>query len=410
MRAAEIAALVLLGVVLLIRYPLHFIGSTPYLMDLDVYRTVAERLMQGQADLLYAPTQSHSEMMVFKYAPVWALLWLPLAWLPADLGSILWTAADLCALLVTLVLCGRCCRQAGLRYLPVTGVLAVLVVTRAFGEEMGNGQVNLLWGALTAGFIHAAMRGRFWIAASALVGAILLKLPSLLFLPYLLLTRRWRLALTTGLLAFGAATASSIVLLPRAPWRLLTDWAAAVASGSVQAFEIGNQSVLALLSRYLTTDGYGLNLAGLSVPVITALAAGGLLLCVVLVSRPLAAEASPTRFLFDSAILTVAMAILSPTCWLATYTVLVFPVFIALAALQHRVMDHRWDPTELSLAALALLLSLLTHRKIWRLLGMMSWRGETYLFLVFMILPWLGLTLMAWLWRQRRMRPPSGPV
>ena len=410
MRAAEIAALVLLGVVLLIRYPLHFIGSTPYLMDFDVYRTVAERLMQGQADLLYAPTQAHSEMMVFKYAPVWALLWMPLAWLPAELGAILWTAADLCALLVTLVLCSRCCRQVGLRFLPITGVFAVLVMVRAFGEEMGNGQVNLLWGALTAGFIHAVMRGRFWIAAAALAGAILLKLPSLIFLPYLLLTRRWRLAFAASLIACGAAAVSSVVLLPRVPWRLLADWAAAMAGGRVYAFEIGNQSVLALLSRYLTADGYGLNIAGLSVPVITTMAAGLLLICVALVSRPPTAKASPARFLFDSAILTVAMAVLSPTCWLATYTVLVFPVFVALAALQHRVMDRRWDPIELALAALTLLLGLFTHRKIWQLLGLQSWRGETYLFLVFMILPWLGLTLIAWLWRQRRRLPPTGPV
>jgi len=406
MRASDLIAIALLGLALFIRYPLHFTHSTPFFMDFEVYRAAAERIAQGQPHLLYAPIQPDSGMMAFKYAPVWALLWLPLAWLPKTPGGILWITADLAALLVMLIFCVNVCRAAGFRFSPVTGVLAVLLLVRAFGEEMGNGQVNLLWGALTAGFVYAAMRGRFWVSTAALAAAILLKLPSVIFLPYLFLTRRRRLGAAAALIAAGTAAAASAVLLPQAPWQLLADWLAAVSGGRAHTFTIGNQSVLALLSRYLTADGYGLNLISLSVPVITALAAGLLLACVALVSRPWGRPASPARFLLDSALLTTAMAILAPTCWLATYTVLVFPVFVALAGLQHRAAERRWDGIEIVLAAATVALSLLTSRKAWKLLGMTSWHGETYLFLVFMILPWMGLALIGWLWRQRRLLAP----
>ena len=399
----ERACAAILGLALWIRYPSHFLFSTPYLMDFNVYRTVARRLLEGAAASLYLPTTPDSEMMVFKYAPLWALLWSPLGWLPDPAAAILWTTANLAALLATLLLCAACCRAAGWRPSPFLGVITVLLLLRPMAEEMGNGQANLPWALLLVLCVYATLRRRPWLAAGALAGAILLKLPAALFLPYFILKRRWGALARTLLVLTLAALIPAALLLPSQPLRLLADWFAALRqNGTAYAFEIGNQSFLALLGRFLTDDGYGLNGLSLSRSSVAALALACLGLLALGVSWPAREREQPApRWLFDSALLGAIMVVFSPSCTLPTYTALAFPIFIALAALEQQWPARRMDAISLALAAAALLAVLLTHNTLWRLIGLRVWHGEAYVYLVFMVLPWFGLTLVALLWRQR---------
>ena len=39
----------------------------------------------------------------------------------------------------------------------------------------------------------------------------------------------------------------------------------------------------------------------------------------------------------------------------------------------------------------------------WHAIGVRYFRGESYIFLVLMVFPWLGLALFAYLWRQRQL-------
>jgi len=59
--------------------------------------------------------------------------------------------------------------------------------------------------------------------------------------------------------------------------------------------------------------------------------------------------------------------------------------------------------------------SALMNAKLWHALGVKVWKGESYVYLVFMIPTWLGLSLVWSLWHQRRLlgalgeRQPAGP-
>ena len=265
---------------------------------------------------------------------------------------------------------------------------------------MGNGQANALWGLLVvAGAWAASQRRRS--ASAAFAGAMLLKLPAAVYLPYLAARRRHRLALAAAVIACGAAALSSALLWPARPLHLLQAWRHAVAGSAQTAFEIGNQSAAALLSRLLTGDGYGLNVAALPRALVPWLAAALLLVCWWLVAAPSRRRTEPAWFVYDCAMLSILMVLFSPSGWLATYTVLLFPAYVAAAGLAQPAA--RRDGAAWALAWLVASLTLLTHRSTWRLLGLTSWRGETYLFLVFMILPWMGLALLALLWRLRRL-------
>jgi hypothetical protein len=109
----------------------------------------------------------------------------------------------------------------------------------------------------------------------------------------------------------------------------------------------------------------------------------------------------------DGALLTVLMVIGSPTVWVATYSALLFPVMLALACAASDPPRRLRHAPEAAALAVMLLCSVMTHSAFWRAIGLPSFRTETYVFLVFMVLPWFGLALFAYLWRRRRR--VSGP-
>jgi hypothetical protein len=385
-----------IAIVLLIRFPLHFISSPPYLMDFDVFRTVAARLAQGRAAELYAPTSS--ELMVFKYAPIWAAAWWPLAWLSPQAGAVVWSVGTVLWVTLACAVSLALARRAGW---PAPGWLAAAAVgllTRPITAEFLNGQTDALWVLLSALGWWAVSAQRRRAAAVSWAAAMTLKLPAALVL---LWAARWRPALAGKTLAATVALAlgGSALLQPSRPLALLQDWVAVLReSGPSRAFEIGNQTLLSLMGRFLTADRHGLHVAAWDVSAVTALAlaaAGALALAALWTPRAL--RGRPEAAAFDGALLTCLMVLCSPTSWAATYTVLLVPLIIALAATLARGRAARRDPVALAGAALTLLCSLATHRAFWRALGIRQIRGETYVFEVVMVLPWMALVLFGWL-------------
>ena len=159
---------------------------------------------------------------------------------------------------------------------------------------------------------------------------------------------------------------------------------------------------MALLGRLLRNDGYGLNI--LSLPdhavLLIALCVQAALFVTLFFPRP-PHEPERLRWMIDGALLMVSMVLFSPTCWIATYNALLLPVCLALALLYNRPRTA-WTCPPLAATTLACgLLSLMTHAKFWRALGISHIKGESYVYLVLMILPWFGLSLFATLWWQR---------
>ncbi len=391
-----------LGLGFLLRFPGNFLLHPPFLMDLDVYRAVALRVVQGQAAALYDPTSS--AVMLFKYAPCWALAWIPLAWIPAQPAAVAWAALTVGWLVLSCWAGLELCRRAGVDDPPWLIVAAMFLLVRSLTAEFLNGQVDLLWGLLVIGFLLAEDAGRMWLAAALLALGISLKLPAAVVLLYLLLSRRWATAGRTVAWLVGFNALSSFAMQPGRPLHLFGDWIRVLlSSGAGRAFEIGNQSLLALLGRFLMAGPYGLHVASWPATMIVELYAATSLILLGLVVWPRQpAGERRTRLIYDGALLMVLMALCSPTVWVATYSALLFPAMLALSNLW---TTRRCFPSLLgSLAAGLLLLglSIMTHSALWRAIGMRSIRGETYVFLVLMILPWFALALFGTLWVQRR--------
>jgi len=394
--------LAVLALVLLVRFPVKFALERPYLMDFDVYQTAAQWLIHGEGRQLYTAPAT-SELMYFKYGPAWAVAWAGLAFVSNHAGAVLWSLGALAWLLLLCVVSRRLCRAAGLQVPACTDVAVVLFLVRPLTAEFLNGQVDLLWGLLVTLGLAGTVFHHPWASAAAWAGAISLKLPAALVLPYLALRRQWAAVGRLGVCLLLLNDVGAWLVAPQAPLELLLEWARLLRdTGSARAFEIGTQSLLALLGRYLTADGYRLNLVALPRPALLLLWAAlqiglfGLLF----VGRPSRAG-EPRRTLLDGALLTVCMVLFAPTCWLATYSTLVWPVFLSVALWASQPPEACRSIPLIVSGVLAGAASALTHAKLWRWLGVASLRGESYVYLVVMTLPWMGLALFAHLWWSR---------
>ncbi len=392
--------LAVLGLVLIIRFPVIFFLHPPFLMDLNTYRFAAEVLRIGQGHALY--DLGYNEVMFFKYAPIWAVVWTPLAYLGPHASTVAWSVLSVGWILAILALATWMIIRLQQPVPLWAAAAAILLITRPLLEEFGNGQANFWWAGFIMWGIASDVLDRPGWAGWAFAASICLKLPSAIALPYFILVKRWKTAgwTLTWLLVWlwiGAWAAN-----PHAPAALLTAWAKRLMiMGPAYVFRISDQSLLALFGRLCTADGYGLNALNLSRPVITAitLATGAGLYALVLLPW---GHPTPRRRAIDLSLLTILMILGSPSAWPATYCVLLAPIFVAVCLFNTLPGWARWDPLLLIWTSLTLLLTLLTLGKIWKAIGIPYWHQESYVFLVFMTLPLCGLALFALLHRQRQ--------
>lgn len=176
------------------------------LIDLQVYRAGGEHVLAGQ------PLYEGGVLLdlPFVYPPFAAVLFAPLALLPLGLLKLLWTAVGV-GLLAYVV--HRCLPRVGL---PAAVLLAVVATALdPVRTTLYLGQINIVLLALVVGDLLGRPGSRWRGVGVGLAAAV--KLTPLVFVGYLLVTRRWRAAATAvttfvaaGALGFLAAPADSV--------------------------------------------------------------------------------------------------------------------------------------------------------------------------------------------------------
>ena len=201
--AAVLAGLAALAVYL--RPGLAAPGAHWPLWDVRVYWWGGQQAARGGA--LYAPGARYS----FTYPPFAAVLFTLAAPAPeGDLAAVI-TVASIGALAV---LCALALGAAGVRRRPETvfAVTVLALLTYPVAYTLHLGEVNLILAALAGADLLRRYDGYWWqgIATGLAAG---IKLTPLIFVAYLLVTRRVRAAATAAA-TFAATVAIGFVLLP----------------------------------------------------------------------------------------------------------------------------------------------------------------------------------------------------
>jgi alpha-1,2-mannosyltransferase len=243
------AAGVGLAIILSVATYLRYRGDPGWMYDAKVYRTAGAALLRG-LDLYAAARGQH-----FTYPPFAAVVFAPLSRLPDTPFAVLWTAMSVASLEVAAWLS---LGWVGVRDLRLRSILvaATCVLGLAGFEPVSltvlAGQVNLFLMCAILGDLHLP-DGNPWKGVGIGLAAGVKLLPAF-FIPYLLLTRRFRAAAVATLA--GAATVGIGFLA--APVSSAEYWGGVFLDsrrvGDPQA--IRSQSVQSLLVRWLhTTQG-----------------------------------------------------------------------------------------------------------------------------------------------------------
>jgi len=217
--------------------------------DVRAYWEAALRLRQGLP--LYGGTPDPNSYGVFRYAPWFAWMWVPLTYLPRHVAELLWGAvlagSSLAVLLALLRLRSGAATALAVLLLPmffslvqVGNVQPLLVATLAFGISRRSGPI---WIALAASIkatpilytlIYAARRE--WMRAAIAIAVTALLLTPLLFADVSAYETNpgasFSLYYYVSPLAWAAAAAASVVVAAWFAWRR-SDWVWVAASIAV---------------------------------------------------------------------------------------------------------------------------------------------------------------------------------
>jgi alpha-1,2-mannosyltransferase len=237
--AAEVAA-----------HPLHDMLTW---FDLRVYLAAGRTVARAPA-MLY--TWPMIEGFQFTYTPFAALVFAAWDRVPWPVLPWLVTAASVAALGLAAWLTFGGLGWAGRR--RVAGTLAVTAAglwTEPVQRALHLGQVELLLMALVIGDL--CLHGRRWWQGAGIGLAAGIKLVPLIFVPYLVLTRRFRQAATAAA-TFAALAGTGFAALPRASWQwwLGPDFLRAGRTGFVGF--LANQSLRGMFTRLSGSLGGGL--------------------------------------------------------------------------------------------------------------------------------------------------------
>ena len=221
--------------------------------DFEVYYRAGTRARHAEG--LYRAEDGHYQ---HKYLPVFAVVAAPLTFLPLRTAKVVWFFASVAAL--GLLVAASLALLPAPRVRPwVLATLTTMAMAKFFAHELTLGQCNSFLALCVVAAMASLRRKRQaraggWIAASAVV-----KPYTLVLLPYLFVTRRWR-ALAAGALAVAAA-----LVIPAAIYgfggnlRQLGDWLATITETT--APNLLNQDNVSVWAMYAKWFGIG-RLAG----------------------------------------------------------------------------------------------------------------------------------------------------
>ncbi len=196
-------ALPILGIVLLfVVAAVVFVQRSHHEMyDFEVYRVAGVRAAAGET--LYRESDGHWQ---FKYLPAFALVVAPLAQLPPVGARAVWYFLTLVLVIVLVnrslaLLPGRRRTDAFLVW------LIILFMGKYYAREIGLGQGNALMAVLVLAAVALWRGGRDALAGALLAAATIVKPYAILFLPYLVVRRRW-----SGVASFVGVIAAALAV------------------------------------------------------------------------------------------------------------------------------------------------------------------------------------------------------
>jgi hypothetical protein len=303
-------ALYALGaVILVVLFCIIYLGWVRTDMsDFGVCYKNGSRILQGET--LYRISDGHLQ---FKYAPVSALIYAPLALLPYEAAKAIWYILELCLLFATFWISYKLLPSRLKGPVFVLG-LSFLILLKFIGREIELGQVNILIIFILTAMLAAELKKHDTTAGILWAISLFFKPYALILLPYFILRKRLKLiAVGSFILILGLA-------LPIAYFGfqgniiVLKEWISTLSKSTPGLLAVGdNASLYALIWK--TLPGHHETLIQI-IWIICGLIAAGALLWMMRRAR---LQVSHAPEVLDVAFLFVLIPLFSPLGWYYNY-------------------------------------------------------------------------------------------
>lgn len=333
---------------------------TSDLGDFDVSREIGRRFLAHED--LY-PGGRH-----YPYMPTAAMYFSPLALIDANLGLALRYGVAVGCLWLTLSLLHTMLRgRKGVAAQGLTiGAASVLLASHYVIRDLDDGGPHLILLAMLAAGIYSAWRGHEYRAAVWFGLVAALKAPAVLFVPFFLWRRRWRLASMTVLAVVLWGVLPAVWMGPTSWWHQQREWTRLV-MGSLSGnrtvvaedseSRVQNQALKPVLMRFLVTF--------VSSTTASALATAATIVVLIVSAWWARARAdAPGKWLLDCSAVLILALLLSPVTWVQ-HMVFMLPALYLIVA-EDRGIRRLGTPTAVAMAAYVVLALLLNREFLGR--------------------------------------------
>ena len=311
--------------------------------DFNVYYRAGTRVLHGVA--VYRLDESSH----FLYAPVFALMFAPLAALPLKAAQFAWCLVSMAGLFAMIAGANRMLFGRGRKISAALIIVPLILAERFVGNDVEHGQINLPTLALVIWSIVFAEEGRDGWAGLALATALLIKPYAALGALFLASERRWKALGWTLVAAFGLLAAPALFFGPGGAIDQTVSYVQVVLSMTGRyRLMLTNQSASSAFARILSLGGApGAGAAGASLYAGMAVELT-LVLAVAIWCAMSPAERRgailPRRF--PLAAFFCLMPSFAPVSWKSYYSALLVPYAVLLAALwlERERTDNRKTP------------------------------------------------------------------
>jgi hypothetical protein len=224
--------------------------------DFGVCYRNGQRILAGET--LYRISDGHLQ---FKYAPAAALFYSWLALMPYDAAKIVWYFLELIFLFGGFLIGWRMI-PGGKKGLWFVAGLGFAVLAKLIGREIELGQVNLLIIFLLLLMAAAFLKRKDGAAGALWAVSLLFKPYALIFLPYFILKRRWRIPAWGAGVLFAGLALPMIEFGVRGNFAVLKEWAVTLSHSTPGLMAVGdNASLYAFVWKLLPGDQPGVTKA-----------------------------------------------------------------------------------------------------------------------------------------------------
>ncbi|UCC94986.1 MAG: DUF2029 domain-containing protein [Candidatus Omnitrophota bacterium] len=328
--------------------------------DFRVYYATGARFI-AKEDIYSRPQES---ITPYKYSPMFALVMCPLSLLSPQAASLVFFTINFILLILAFVLSRKLIVQENISFKQrvFLYVATIMMTSRFILQVLDSGQVGILILSLIIIGLYLVQREKDVLGAAFLGFAVMVKYMPVVFLPYFLVKKKFKLAFFMGLFILFYCVIPALYVGGVQNIDYMRRWLPFISQTSFDGgswYDYKNQSLFSLVLRYFTASSpYKISIAHLTFQQGLLIACGIGLILYLLAIFPQKRSSSPNSI--EYSLLFICMTLLNPNAWMHNFVVF---IFVYMTLLYYPIKVHLKDRVTLILVILSFML--------------MSWASES---------------------------------